>query len=64
MGFRYDVDKAKIRPVCVTDIDFADYIALISKHVKQAQTLLDRVGTAAVIGLMANPQKSNDLQLS
>ena len=32
---------------------------MISEHVKQAQTLLDRVkSVAAAIGLMANPKKT------
>ena len=43
---------------CMYNLDFADDIALISEQVKQAQTLLDRVETAAAaIGLMANPKK-------
>ena len=38
---------------------FAGDIVLISKQVKQAHTLLDRVETAAAaIGLMANPKKT------
>ena len=48
-----------IRPVCLTDIDFADVIVLICEEVKQAHTLLDRVKTAsAAIGLNANPKKT------
>ena len=49
----------RIGPVCITDLAFADDIALIIEQVRQAQTLLDKVETAAVaIGLMANPNET------
>ena len=48
-----------MRAVCITDLDFADDIALISEQVKQVQTLLNRVESAeAAIGLIANPKKT------
>ena len=48
----------RIPPECITDLDVADDIALISEHVKQAQKLLNRVeSAAAAIGLIANPKK-------
>ena len=60
LGFQIQRRQSRrIRPVCISDLDFADDIALISEQVKQAQTLLDRVETAAAaIGLMANPKKT------
>ena len=49
----------RIGPECITDIDFADDIALISEQVQQAQTMLERVeSAAATIGLLANPKKT------
>ena len=55
----------RIRPVCITALDFADDIALISEQVKQTHTLLDRVETAAAaIGLMANPKKTKVMTLN
>ena len=49
-----------MRPVGISDLDVAVYIALIREQVKQAHTLLDRVKiAAAVIGLMASPKKTN-----
>ena len=48
----------RIPPECITDLDFADDIMLISEQIKQAQTLLDRVESeTADFGLMANPKK-------
>ena len=49
----------RIGPECITDLDFADDIALISEQVQQAQTMLERVeSAAATIGLLANPKKT------
>ena len=49
----------RIGPICITDLDFADDIALISETISQAQTLLSRVeAEAAGVGLMANPKKT------
>ena len=49
----------RIRYVCISYLDFADDIALIREQVKKAQTLLDRIETAAAaIGLAANPKKT------
>ena len=60
LGFQIQRRQSRrIKPVCISDLDFADDIALISEQVKQAQALLDRVETAAAaIGLMANPKKT------
>ena len=46
-------------PVVVTDLDFADDIALISELINQAQDLLNRVeASAAQIGLVMNAKKT------
>ena len=46
-------------PVVVTDLDFADDIALLSELISQAQNLLNRVETsAAQIGLVMNARKT------
>ena len=60
LGFQIQRRQSRrIIPVCISDLDFADDIALISEQAKQAQTLLGRVETAAAaIGLMANPKKT------
>ena len=47
----------RIPPECITDLDFANDIALISEHVKQAQILLDS-GDSAAIDLMSNSKKT------
>ena len=59
LGFQIQRRQSQnIRPVCISNLDFADNIALISEQAKEAQTLLDRVeAAAAAIGLMANPTK-------
>ena len=49
----------RVGPVCLTDLDFADGIALVSEQVDQAQELLKRVEEqAAGVGLMANAKKT------
>ena len=46
-------------PVVVTDLDFADDIALLSELISQAQDLLNRVeSSAAHIGLVMNAKKT------
>ena len=49
----------RVAPVCVTDLDFADDIALVSEQVEQAQELLKRVEEeAAGVGLRAYAKKT------
>ena len=60
--FGFNIKKRQSRrvgPICLTDLDFADDIALVSEQVDQAQQLLERVeAEAAGVGLMANAKKT------
>ncbi|XP_072041355.1 uncharacterized protein [Amphiura filiformis] len=38
----------RVGPLCVTDLEFADDIALVSDTASQAQELLERIGKAAL----------------
>ena len=60
LGFHLKKRQSRrIGPVCLTDLDFADDIALIRDEISQAQILLNRVESeAAGMGLMANPKKT------
>ena len=60
LGFQlYRRQSRRIGPKIVTDLDFADDIALLSELVDQAQELLTRVETsAAKIGLEMNAKKT------
>ena len=50
--------NGRIRPVCITDLDLPDDIALISKQFKHAQTLRDRVELVETAkDLIANTKK-------
>ena len=49
----------RVGPVVVTDLDFADDIALLSNNIQQAQELLQRVETSvAKVGLKMNSSKT------
>ena len=49
----------------VTDLDFADDIALISEEIQQAQSLLERVeGACREVGLKMNAKKTKVLQFN
>ena len=60
LGFRLKKRQSRrVGPICITDLDFADDIALISEEIDQAQTMLERVESeAAGVGLMANSKKT------
>ena len=60
LGFTLEERKSRrVAPVIVTDLKFADDIALISDEIKQAQELLERVEKeAAEIGLHLNEKKT------
>jgi hypothetical protein len=60
LGFHLRKRKSRrIWPECITDLDFADDIALISEQINQAQTMLERVESAAAeVGIIANPKKT------
>lgn len=60
LGFQLKKRQSRrIGPICVTDLDFADDIALISAEIDQAQEMLKRVESdAAGVGLMANANKT------
>ena len=60
LGFHIKKRQSRrVGPVCLTDLDFADDIALISEQIEQAQQLLNKVESeAAGVGLMANAKKT------
>ena len=60
LGFHIKKRQSRrIGPTCLTDLDFADDIALISEQLDQAQQVLERVeNEAAGVGLMANAKKT------
>ena len=59
LGFTINPRRSRrVGPVMVTDLDFADDIALVSDTACQAQELLDRVEDAARVGLHMNAKKT------
>ena len=60
LGFRLKKRQSRrVGPICITDLDFADDIALISEDIEQAQKMLERVESeAAGVRLMANAKKT------
>ena len=60
LGFQLTRRQSRHKgPVVITDLDFADDIALLSELINQAQDLLNRVETSAVqIGLSMNAKKT------
>ena len=52
-------DIANISPITITDMDFADDIALVSEGIKEAQKILTRVEKLAKrVGLSMNTGKT------
>ena len=60
LGFKLDKRRSRRRqPIAITDLDFADDIALLSEEVQKAQELLTRVeNEAAKIGFHLNDEKT------
>ena len=61
LGFELERRRSRHHPsaVRITDLDFADDIALLSEEINQAQELLNRVETeAAKVGLHVNAKKT------
>ena len=60
LGFTIEERKSRRFPaVKITDLDFADDIALLSDEIQQAQELLTRIETsAAKVGLHMNVKKT------
>ena len=60
LGFHLKKRRSRrVGPICITDLDFADDIALISEQIEQAQNMLNRVeASAANVGLLANAKKT------
>ena len=60
LGFHLKKRQSRrIGPICLTDLDFADDIALVSEHLDQAQEMLEKVESeAARVGLIANAKKT------
>ena len=60
LGFRLDKRRSRRRqPITITDLDFADDIALLSEEIQKAQELLTRVeNEAAKIDLCLNNEKT------
>ena len=60
LGFKLDKRRSRWRkPIAITDLDFADDIALLSEEIQKAQELLTRVeNEAAKIGLRLNDEKT------
>ena len=53
------IKSRRVPPITVTDIDFADYIALVSEGIKESQEMLTRVEKSAKrIGLSMNIGKT------
>ena len=59
LGFTLEERKSRrIQTIVVSDLDFADDLALVSNEIKQAQEFLERVEKgAAEIGLYLNEKK-------
>ena len=60
LGFKLDKRRSRRRqPITITDLDFADDIALLSEEIQKAQELLTRVeNKAAKIGIRLNDEKT------
>ena len=60
LGFHLkERQSRRVGPICLTDLDFADDIALVSHEIDQAQQMLTRVETSAAnVGLLANAKKT------
>ena len=60
LGFKLDKRRSRRRkPIAITDLDFADDIALLSEEIQKAQELLTRVeNETAKIGLCLNDEKT------
>ena len=60
LGFHLKKQQSRrIGPICLTDLDFADDIALVSEEIDQAQEMLEKVESeAAGVGLLANAKKT------
>ncbi|XP_072049983.1 craniofacial development protein 2-like [Amphiura filiformis] len=60
LGFTVNPRRSRrVGPLCVTDLDFADDIALISDTASQAQELLEMIEKAALrVGLHMNTKKT------
>ena len=55
--------RRRVGPDIVTDLDFADDIALLSEELYQAQELLQRVETSvAKVGLKMNARPTKNVQ--
>ena len=63
LGFQLRKRQSRrVGAVAVTDLDFADDIALLSEQIEQAQEMLERVEKAAVeIGLHMNAKKTKTM---
>ena len=66
LGFKLDKRRSRRRqPIAITDLDFADDIALLSEEIQKAQELLTRVkNEAAKIGLRLNDEKTEAMVYS
>ena len=66
LGFTLELRKSKrIGPKNITDVDFADDIALLSEEIRSAPELLHRVESAAAnIGLFINVGKTKVMTLN
>ena len=59
LGFKLDKRSRRRQPIAVTDLDFADDIALLSEEIQKAQELLTCVENKATkIGLRLNNKKT------
>ena len=60
LGFKLDKRRSRRQqPIAITNLDFADDIALLSEEIRKAQELLTRVeNEAAKIGLRLNDEKT------
>ena len=60
LGFTLQPRRSRrIPPICVTDLDFADDIALLLNEIQQAKALLELVETeSAQVGLHVNAKKT------
>ena len=64
LGFKLDKRRSRRRqPIAITDLDFADGIALLSEEIQKAQDQLTRVeNEAAKIGLRLNDEKTEAME--
>ena len=64
LGFKLHRRRSRRNPaVCITDLDFADDLALLTEEMEQAQEVLTRMETeAAKVGLKCNARKT-ELQI-